>query len=253
MQNIIEVKELRKRLRGRDILNGLSVDVKEGETLVLVGQSGIGKSVLLKHLTGLMQPDSGSIKIKGQEMSNATEKNWYSIRKSVGMLFQNGAIFDSLTVGQNILFALDNLMPDMSEQEKDERVSYCLEVVGLKGLENTMPSDLSGGMRKRAALARSIATKPEILLFDEPTTGLDPIMTAVVDELILEVKKNLGTTFIVVTHDMASARRVADRVALLFNGQIIFLGTVAELEKTTDPHMTQFLQGLPHGPMTDNI
>ncbi len=251
MQNIIEVKEVRKKLRGRDILNGLSVDVKEGETLVLVGQSGIGKSVLLKHLTGLMQPDSGSIKIKGQEMSNATEKDWYNIRNSIGMLFQNGAIFDSLTVGQNVLFALDNLMPDMTDQEKDERVSYCLEVVGLKGLENTMPSDLSGGMRKRAALARSIATKPEILLFDEPTTGLDPIMTAVVDELILEVKKNLGTTFIVVTHDMASAKRVADRIALLFNGQIIFLGTVKDLESTTDPHMIQFLQGHPHGPMTD--
>ncbi len=251
MQNIIEVKEVRKKLRGRDILNGLSVDVKEGETLVLVGQSGIGKSVLLKHLTGLMQPDSGSIKIKGQEMSHATEKDWYNIRNSIGMLFQNGAIFDSLTVGQNILFALDNLMPDMTDQEKDERVSYCLEVVGLRGLENTMPSDLSGGMRKRAALARSIATKPEILLFDEPTTGLDPIMTAVVDELILEVKKNLGTTFIVVTHDMASAKRIADRVALLFNGQIIFLGTVKDLEMTTDPHMVQFLQGHPHGPMTD--
>lgn len=252
MNNIIEIHNLKKELRGRFVLNGLNIQIKEGETFVLVGQSGIGKSVLLKHLTGLMHPDSGSIKIKGQEMSQATEKEWYGIRTSIGMLFQNGAIFDSLTVGQNVLFALDNLMPNMSETEKDERVSYCLDVVGLKDLENTMPSELSGGMRKRAALARSIATKPEILLFDEPTTGLDPIMTAVVDELILNVKKSLGTTFIVVTHDMASAKRIADRVGLLHNGQIIFLGTVQELENTTDPYMTQFLLGKSVGPMTTN-
>ncbi len=206
--NIIEIADLKKELRGKQILNGLTVDIKEGETFVLVGQSGIGKSVLFKHITGLMHPDSGSIKIKGKEMSDATEKEWYEVRQSIAMLFQNGAIFDSLTVGQNVLFALDNLLPKMPKKEKDDRVLECLEMVGLKGLENNMPSELSGGMRKRAALARSISTNPEILLFDEPTTGLDPIMTAVVDELILDVKSKLGTTFIVVTHDMASVKRV---------------------------------------------
>ncbi|MGL4677566.1 MAG: ABC transporter ATP-binding protein [Brevinema sp.] len=251
MINIIEVRNLTKKLRDRYVLHDLSLDIREGETFVLVGKSGSGKSVLLKHLTGLMYPDTGVVKIKNLDMSEASEQQWYDIRSSIGMLFQNGAIFDSLTVGQNVLFALDNLNPHMTEKEKNERISYCLEVVGLKDLENTMPSELSGGMRKRAALARSIATNPEILLFDEPTTGLDPIMTALVDELIMDVKKHLGTTFLVVTHDMASAKRVADRIGLLFNGKIIFLGTVQELEQTTNPYMLQFLEGQPHGPMTD--
>lgn len=251
MNNIIEVRNLKKKLRDRYVLDGLSLDIREGETFVIVGQSGTGKSVLLKHLTGLMYPDEGSIVIKGKEMSLATEQDWYEIRPSIGMLFQSGAIFDSLTVAQNILFALDNLAPLMTKEEKEERVSYCLDVVELDGIENIMPAELSGGMRKRLALARAIVTKPEILLFDEPTTGLDPIMTATVDELIIDVKKKLGTTFIVVTHDMASAKRVADRIVLLFQGKIIFTGTVDEIESTKDPYMIQFLQGLPHGPMTD--
>lgn len=250
-KNIIEVKNLKKTFRDQHVLDGLYLNVTEGETFVLVGQSGSGKSVILKHLTGLIYPDEGSIIINGNDMSHASEKEWYRIRPQIGMLFQNGAIFDSLSVGQNLLFSLDNLAPDMTEKEKDERVDYCLSVVGLNGLENAMPSELSGGMRKRVALARSIATKPSILLFDEPTTGLDPIMTALVDELIIDVKKELGTTFIIVTHDMASAKRVADRIALLFNGKIVFIGSVAEVENSSDSCMVQFLQGLPHGPMTE--
>lgn len=251
MSNIIEIKNLKKFLRDRYVLNGLTVNIKEGETFVLVGQSGTGKSVLLKHITGLMDSDSGSIFIKGKDMSHASEKEWYTIRPSIGMLFQNGALFDSLTVGQNLLFVLDNLVKDMSFAKKSERIAYCLHVVGLDNLENIMPAELSGGMKKRAALARAIVTKPDIILFDEPTTGLDPIMTALVDELIINVKRELGTTFIVVTHDMASAKRIADRIALLFNGKIIFLGTTEELEHTMDPYMLQFLQGNPYGPMTD--
>ena len=251
MSNIIEVKDLKKKLRNNDVLNGLTLSVKEGETFVIVGQSGTGKSVLLKHLTGLMHADSGSITIKGKDMTYASEAEWYKTRPYIGMLFQNGAIFDSLTVGQNLIFALDHLAPDMTDAEKDERVEYCLEVVGLEGLQNTSPSELSGGMRKRAALARAIVAKPHILLFDEPTTGLDPIMTALVDELIINVKQKLGTTFIVVTHDMASAKRVADRIVLLYQGRIIFTGTVKDLENTTDPYMIQFLEGNPHGPMSD--
>jgi len=251
MNNIIEVKNLKKFLRDRYVLDGLTVDIKEGENFVLVGQSGTGKSVLLKHITGLMKADEGSIFIKGKDMTHASEKEWYKIRPSIGMLFQNGALFDSLTVGQNLLFVLDNLMKDMSISQKEDRIRYCLHVVGLDNLENTMPSELSGGMRKRVALARAIVTKPDIILFDEPTTGLDPIMTALVDELVIDVKKELGTTFIIVTHDMASAKRTADRVALLFKGKIIFLGTVNKLENTKDPFMVQFLEGNPHGPMTD--
>lgn len=251
MNNIIEIKDIKKFLRDRYVLDGLTVDIREGETFVLVGQSGTGKSVLLKHLTGLMYPDSGTITINGQNVSQFSEKQWHAIRPSIGMLFQNGAIFDSLTVGQNILFVLDHLVPNMTQQEKIKRVSYCLDVVGLSGLENVMPSELSGGMRKRAALARSIANKPEILLFDEPTTGLDPIMTALVDELILTVKKELGTTFIVVTHDMMSAKRVADRIALLFKGRIVYLGTPEDLKQNSNPYMTQFLKGSTQGPMTN--
>ncbi len=249
--NIIEIKDLKKTLRDKHILDGLSLNVQEGETFVIVGKSGTGKSVLLKHLTGLMYADSGSIIIKNKDMTYATEAEWYKTRLYIGMLFQNGAIFDSLTVGQNLIFALDHLTPHMTDIEKDERVEYCLDVVGLEGLQNIMPSELSGGMRKRAALARAIVAKPDILLFDEPTTGLDPIMTALVDELIVTVKQKLGTTSIVVTHDMASVKRIADKVVLLYKGQIIFTGTVNDLENTRDPYMVQFLQGLPHGPMTD--
>ncbi|MGL4562298.1 MAG: ABC transporter ATP-binding protein [Brevinema sp.] len=252
MKNIIEIKNLTKFLRDRNVLDNLSIDIHEGETFVLVGQSGVGKSVLLKHLTGLMYPDSGSISIKGNDVSYYSEKEWHKVRNSIGMLFQNGAIFDSLTVGQNILFVLDHLNPSMDNAEKIKRVSYCLDVVGLSGLENTMPSELSGGMRKRAALARSIANKPDILLFDEPTTGLDPIMTALVDELILTVKQELGTTFIVVTHDMASAKRISDRIALLFQGQIVYLGSPKDLETLSNPYMEQFLNGMAEGPMTKN-
>lgn len=251
MKNIIEISNLTKKLRNQFVLNGLNLNIREGETIVLVGQSGTGKSVLLKHLTGLMYADEGSILINGKNMTTASEREWNPVRSSIGMLFQNGAIFDSLTVGQNLLFTLDHLASSMTEKEKDKRILYCLDVVGLGGLENIMPSELSGGMRKRAALARAIATKPEIILFDEPTTGLDPIMTALVDELIIDVKKELGTTFVIVTHDMDSAQRVADRIALLFQGKIIFLGTVEELQRTDNPFMLQFLQGLPHGPMTD--
>lgn len=253
MANIIEIKGLRKFLRDRYVLDGMTLSIEEEETFVIVGQSGTGKSVLLKHLTGLMKVDEGTLFIKGQDMTNATERDWYKIRPNIGMLFQNGALFDSVTVGQNLLFVLDQLMPEMTFIEKQERVSFCLNVVGLPDLENTMPVELSGGMRKRAALARAIVTRPEILLFDEPTTGLDPIMTAVIDELIINVKKELGTTFIVVTHDMASAKRVADRVALIFEGSIRFLGTVDDTIQTSDPFMNQFLSGNTVGPMITSL
>lgn len=252
MKSIIEIHNLRKFLRDRFVLDGINLQIYESETFVLLGQSGTGKSVLLKHIIGLMQADSGTLFINGHDMTIASEAEWRNIRKNIGMLFQSGAIFDSLTVGQNLLFVLDHLMPHMSYQEKEERVSYCLKVVGLEGLENIMPAELSGGMRKRAALARTIATKPDIILFDEPTTGLDPIMTAVVDDLILDVKKELGTTFIVVTHDMASAMRVGDRLALLYKGQVKFLGTKQEVENTDNPYMIQFMNGDSKGPMTEN-
>ncbi|MGL5254345.1 MAG: ABC transporter ATP-binding protein [Brevinema sp.] len=250
MKEIIQIRGLRKFLRDRYVLDGVDLDIMEGETFVLIGQSGTGKSVLLKHLIGIFESDQGSIFMKGKDMTHATELEWHGVRQNIGMLFQSGAIFDSLTVGQNILFVLDHLVSNMTHTQKEERIKYCLHVVGLDGLENTMPSELSGGMRRRAALARTIATMPEVILFDEPTTGLDPIMTTTVDELILSVKKELGTTFIVVTHDMASATRIGDRLALLSNGKVRFLGTANEAKSTDNPYMVQFLTGSPTGPMT---
>ncbi|MGL5721303.1 MAG: ABC transporter ATP-binding protein [Brevinema sp.] len=250
MKEIIQIRGLRKFLRDRYVLDGVDLDILEGETFVLIGQSGTGKSVLLKHLIGIFTPDQGSVLVKGQDMTHASEEQWHGVRRNIGMLFQSGAIFDSLTVGQNILFVLDHLVADMTHSQKEERIEYCLHVVGLDGLENTMPSELSGGMRRRAALARTIATMPDVILFDEPTTGLDPIMTSTVDELILSVKKELGTTFIVVTHDMASATRIGDRLALLSHGKVRFLGTADEAKSTDNPYMVQFLTGSPTGPMT---
>lgn len=252
MKEIIQIRGLRKFLRDRYVLDGIDLDIIDGETFVLIGQSGTGKSVLLKHLIGLFYPDEGSVVINGRDMTYATETQWYDVRKGIGMLFQSGALFDSLTVGQNLLFVLDHLMPDMPYIQKEERVAYCLHVVGLDDLENVMPSELSGGMRRRAALARTITTMPDVILFDEPTTGLDPIMTSTVDELILNVKKELGTTFIVVTHDMASALRIGDRVALLAQGKIKFIGTDQDTKTTDNPYMVQFLTGAAHGPMTPN-
>lgn len=250
MKEIIQLRGLKKFLRDRYVLNGINLDIIEGETIVFIGQSGTGKSVLLKHLIGLMYADEGSVVINGKDMTYATEAEWREIRKGIGMLFQSGALFDSLTVGQNLLFVLDHLIPDMPYAKKEERVAYCLNVVGLDGLENVMPAELSGGMRRRAALARTITTMPEVILFDEPTTGLDPIMTSSVDELILNVKKELGTTFVVVTHDMASALRIGDRVALLAQGEIKFIGTDKEARTTDNPFMVQFLTGAAQGPMT---
>ncbi len=251
MNNIIELYGLKKTLGDKVILDGLDLKIIEGETFVLLGQSGVGKSVLLKHIIGILEPDDGDIYIKGVNYSHASDEEWVKIRREIGMLFQGGALFDSLTVGQNLLFALDRIRPDIDDDAKEQMILRALQKVGLPGIEDAMPAELSGGMMKRVALARAIVTEPAIVLFDEPTTGLDPIMTANINELITEVKAGLNTTFIVVTHDIVSAKFIADRIGMIYKGKLIFLGTVKELDSTDNPFVRQFVAGSSKGPIMD--
>ncbi|URA10771.1 ABC transporter ATP-binding protein [Thermospira aquatica] len=251
MADMIEVYDLYKTLNKKKVLDGLTVKIKKGETFVLIGQSGVGKSVLLKHLIGLMRPDSGEIYIDGIKLDYDNPEILASLRCRFGMLFQGGALFDSLTVGENILFALDHLRPEMHQEEKKQRMLRSLELVELPGVEDLMISSLSGGMMKRVALARAIVAEPEIVLFDEPTTGLDPITTATINDLIIELKKKLAITFVVVTHDIRSAFFIGDRIGMLYKGKLIFEGTPQDFQHTENPYVRQFVEGLSKGPITE--
>ncbi|MFN4217497.1 MAG: ABC transporter ATP-binding protein [Brevinematales bacterium] len=251
MSGIIETYDLHKTLNKKTVLDGVSLSIAQGETFVLIGQSGVGKSVLLKHLIGLMRPDRGEIYIGGVRLDYDNPKVLSSLRCRFGMLFQGGALFDSLTVGENILFALDHLRPTMSQEEKLSRMRRALELVELPGIEDFMIASLSGGMMKRVALARAIVAEPEIVLFDEPTTGLDPITTATINDLIVDLKKKLQITFVVVTHDIKSALFVGDRIGMLYKGKLLFEGTPEELAKTTNPYVKQFVEGRSQGPITE--
>ncbi|MCX7883309.1 MAG: ATP-binding cassette domain-containing protein [Brevinematales bacterium] len=251
MAAIIEVYDLHKVLNKKKVLDGLSLSIQRGETFVLIGQSGVGKSVLLKHLIGLMRPDKGEIFIDGIQLDYDKPEIMSSLRSRFGMLFQGGALFDSLTVGENILFALEHLRPEMDQNEKLERMRRSLELVELPGIEDLMIASLSGGMMKRVALARAIVAEPEIVLFDEPTTGLDPITTATINDLIVDLKKKLAMTFVVVTHDIKSALFIGDRIGMLYRGQLLFEGTPEELKKTNNPYVKQFVEGRSQGPITE--
>lgn len=249
----IECFGLKKNLGGKQILNGLDLNIIEGETFVLIGQSGVGKSVLLKHIIGLMKPDEGELYIDGMNMAEASSDQWDEVRKEFGMLFQGGALFDSFTVGQNLLFALDHIRKDLNEDEKEEKILGSLNVVGLPGIEDVMPSELSGGMMKRVALARAIVTEPDVILFDEPTTGLDPIMTANINQLIVSVKEELKTTFVVVTHDINSAKYIADRIGLIYRGKVVFTGNATDVENSDNEYIRQFVEGKVEGPITNQF
>ncbi len=246
--SMIKIEGVVKHLDGEMVLDGLDLDVHEGETLVVIGRSGCGKSVLLKHIIGLMKPDEGRILIHGEDIVPMREKELDEVRKSFGMLFQGGALFDSLTVNENIAFGLVEWMK-IEHSKVDERVQECLEMVGLAGVGERMPADLSGGMKKRVALARAIATGPKILLYDEPTTGVDPIMGDAINDLIISLRNRLSVTSIVVTHDIKSAYKVADRIAMLHGGKIIFTGTADEVEASTNPVVRQFITGSAEGPI----
>jgi phospholipid/cholesterol/gamma-HCH transport system ATP-binding protein len=245
---MIRIRGLAKRLGRRDVLDGVDLDIPSGETIVVLGRSSTGKSVLLKHIIGLMEPDAGTVEVDGTVLQGLDERGLVEVRKRFGMLFQGSALFDSLSVGENVALPLRE-HTRMEEDAIRERVRERLAWVGLEGVEEMKPASLSGGMRKRVGLARAIAMDPAYILYDEPTTGLDPIMAGVIDDLIRSLQQRIGVTSVVVTHDLASAWRVADRIALLHAGRVVYSGTVAEARSTTDPALRQFVDGASEGPL----
>ena len=245
----IRLRGLRKAFGDKVVLDGLDLDVLEGESLVILGGSGTGKSVLLKHMIGLLRPDAGTVEVDGVDLASLDGPGLTAFRRRFGMAFQEGALFDSMTVEQNVAFALRRAK--WARARIRERVAECLEMVHLEGSERKMPAELSGGMRRRVGFARAIALEPRILLFDEPTTGLDPVIKAVIDELILELQQRLNPTTVTITHDLASAFRIADRVALLFRGRIVAAAPPEEFRALEDPRVQQFIRGLPSGPLTE--
>ena len=240
---MIAFRELHKAFGPKQVLRGVSFEVRDGETLVIVGGSGTGKSVALKHVVGLLEPDAGEVEVDGQVVSRLRRKELTELRSHIGYVFQFAALFDSMTIFDNVAFGL--LRRRMGEADIRTRVSEALRLVDLPGAEQRMPAELSGGMRKRVGLARAIALRPKYLLYDEPTTGLDPVTSAVIDELMVRTREALGVTSIVITHDMRSAYTVGDRVAMLYEGRIRQEGTVAEIQQTTDPLVRQFIEGRP--------
>lgn len=249
---MIEIKELTKSFNSHKVLDKLNLKIEKGKTWVIIGRSGCGKSVLLKHIVGILKPDKGSVFIDGQDITGLKNKELDNIRMKIGMVFQGGALFDSLTVGENVGFGLIEHL-HMDKKELLERIEDSLCHVGLCGIENLMPSELSGGMKKRVALARAICIKPEIILYDEPTTGVDPITADGINEMIRELHDKIKVTSIVVTHDMKSAYKVADRIAMLYQGRIIAEGTPSEIQNTDHPIVHQFINGLAQGPITETL
>ena len=229
-------------------MNGLDLFIEVGKVTVIIGQSGSGKSVLLKHMIGLIQPDKGKVEIDGQDISSFNERQLNEIRKRFGMLFQEAALFDSMTVGQNVAFPLIE-HSKLPKSEIREIVSEKLAHVGLRGVEDKMPSELSGGMKKRVGLARAIALEPEIILFDEPTTGLDPIMADAIDQLIVDIQSRLSVTCVVISHDITGTFKIAHKIAMLYQGKIIEYGTPEEIESSRNPILKQFLEGNMEGPI----
>jgi len=242
MEDFISIRKLYKKLGAQEVLRGVDLDVRSGETLVIIGRSGGGKSVLLKHIIGLMKPTSGEVLVEGQDIVGLSERKLSDIRKKIGILFQSGALFDSMSVENNIAFPL--LEAGIRDPNIiDQKVAEALEVVDLAGEQKKMPENLSGGMRKRVGLARAIVSRPACILYDEPTTGLDPIVADSINHLIRRLQKRFQVTSIVVTHDMKSAFHVADQVAYLYEGRIYFKGTSKELQESKDPVISDFIQG----------
>jgi len=245
----IKIRNLHKAFGKKQVLNGVDLDLYKGESLVVIGGSGTGKSVLIKCIQGLLTPDAGSIEIDGVEIINEDPDLIESMHSKMGMLFQGGALFDSLKVWENVAF---DLIQNRGMRRKEAKIVAIkvLRQVGLgSDIADLYPSELSGGMQKRVGLARAVITKPEIIFFDEPTTGLDPIMADVINDLIIESAKDLGATTLTITHDMASARKIADKIAMLYKGKIIWYGTVKELDKTDNPYVKQFIKGSSKGPI----
>jgi phospholipid/cholesterol/gamma-HCH transport system ATP-binding protein len=239
---MIEVRDLHKSFGEKKVLDGVNMKIDTGESVTIIGQSGGGKSVLLKHLVGLLKPESGSVWIDGQNLTAAKRKELYEIRKKFGMLFQSAALFDSMTVEENIALGL-RTHTDQSEEEIVKRVEYCLELVSMSGTRQLKPAELSGGMKKRVGLARAIAMEPQYIFYDEPTTGLDPITADSINDLILTMNRELKVTTVVVTHDMVSAYKVSSRIVMLYGGKIIFSGTPTEIQETDNDLVHRFVNG----------
>lgn len=249
---MIVIKGLTKSFNTHKVLDNLNLTINTGSTCVIIGRSGCGKSVLLKHIVRILVPDKGKIFIDGQDLDKLTEKELNTLRLKIGLVFQGGALFDSLTVGENVGFGIIE-HTKISRKELLERIEEALCMVDLCGIANLMPSELSGGMKKRVALARAICIKPDIILYDEPTTGVDPITADSINELIVNLHDKLKVTSIVVTHDMKSAYRVADRIAMMYQGKIIAEGTAEEIKNTEHPIVHQFINGLSKGPITEAL
>lgn len=249
---MIEIINLCKSFNSHKVLDNLNLNINSGETTVIIGRSGCGKSVLLKHIIGLMRPDSGQVLIDGRDVTKMGDRELNLLRLKFGMLFQGAALFDSLNVFENVAFGLIE-HSNMTKGEMASRVRECLALVGLKDIEEKKPAELSGGMRKRVGLARAICIRPQIIVYDEPTTGVDPIMGDSINDLIVELHNKLKITSIAVTHDMTSAYKIADRVAMLYNGKIIASGTPDEIKGTRDPIVRQFITGAAKGPITEGI
>jgi phospholipid/cholesterol/gamma-HCH transport system ATP-binding protein len=239
----ITLRGISKAFGDKPVLEDVSLDVQEGETVAVIGASGVGKSVLLKTVVGLLTPDEGWVEVDGEVVTDLSREDLYDLRRRVGYVFQFAALFDSMTVYDNLTMGLRRM--GMPRDEQAERVRESLRLVEMEGYDDQLPGQLSGGQRKRVGLARAIATEPKYLLYDEPTTGLDPVTTAVIDRLILRMDEELGVTSVVVTHDMTSAYRVADRIAMLHDGRIRFVGTPQAIQATDDPIVKGFIEGRP--------
>jgi phospholipid/cholesterol/gamma-HCH transport system ATP-binding protein len=240
---VIQFQDLYKAFGKNQVLAGLTLEVRDGETMVIIGYSGTGKSVALKHIVGLLQPDAGDVIVDGHAISTIERAALNALRRDIGYVFQFAALFDSMTVAENVAIGLRRQR--LSDEEIDERVAEALAVVDLTGAGELYPAELSGGMRKRVGIARAIALRPRYILYDEPTTGLDPVTSAVIDRLMVRTRERLGVTGVVVTHDMRSAYAVGDRIAMLYEGRIRQVGTVAEVQATEDPVVRQFIEGRP--------
>jgi len=245
---MIRVVDLHKSFGDNKVLQGVNLHLRERETLVIIGQSGCGKSVLLKHIMGLLKPDRGKVYVDGVDITVLGDDELHKITRKFGMLFQGTALFDSLTVGQNVSFGLERYT-DYSKEKIKEIVRENLAKVGLRKIEHLMPFELSGGMRKRVGLARAIAYNPDIILYDEPSTGIDPIRADAINDLIIRMKKEMNAGELIITHDMVSAYKVADRIGMLYEGKIIEMGTPEEIRNSKNPVVQQFIRGSAEGPI----
>ena len=250
-EKAIEVINLKKRFGKKEVHRGITFTVYDKEIFVIMGPSGTGKSVLLKQIAGLIRPDEGKVIVYGMDVLNLkSDEEWERFRETLTYVFQSGALFDSYPVWYNVAFYLIE-KKGVKEKVAREKARYYLKLLGLSGTEDLYPSELSGGMRKRVAVARALCMNPRCILFDEPTSGLDPVMTAILDRLILRLRSEFGKTCVVVSHDVQSAFRIADRIAILFNGKIVEIGTPEEIKRSENPVVKQFINGEPEGPITE--